>query len=398
MAKKKTKTNEKFVPKDPTSKVAKIDGREVEYNGVTLADDTGVSRNHLAIAEPLEGGKSLVPTMAKINKKRKDFTSVSFFAGCGGASVGMKMAGFNVLLSNEFIPAAQDTYQLNHPGTILNKSDIRELDPKALLKELGLKKGELDHMDMSPPCKGFSAAGVQEDGWNKEVLYSDGVKQRVDDLFDQGIRMLKGMKPKTFTAENVSGLVRGVSRGLFAETIEDFKKAGYRVKAAMIEPVKLGVPQTRARLIIIGVRNDLKMDPVFPKPLKGRPVTVQDVLPHIAYLKTSLKSRLTYVPADRPSPTIVASDFDTGENARFSCGGWVEDDQGRRRKYTLPELRRVMCFPDDFKLSGTPRQQWERLGRSHVPLQVYHLSKAIRENVLEPYYDSKGADYTDTIK
>lgn len=376
----------------------KVDGQKYLVNAVELKEGTGVARNHIAIAEELTVGKSLVPTMKRINARPKDFTSVSFFAGCGGASIGMKMAGMNVLLANEFIPAAQDTYRINHPNTILDPSDIRELCPKKILKQLGLKRGELDHLDMSPPCKGYSAAGVQEEGWNKEVLYSDGVHQRVDDLFDEGIRMLKGLKPKTFIAENVSGIVRGVSRGFFTETIRDFKEAGYIVKAAVIDPVRLGIPQTRERLIIMGVRKDLKIEPKFPLPIKAKPVAVHDVLPNVMYIKTSIKNRLTYVPADRPSPTIVASDFDTGENARFSCGGWCEDDQGRRRKYTLQEVRRIMCFPDDFKLTGTPRQQWERLGRSHVPLQVYHLTKAIRKHVLEPYYDSKGAEYTDTIR
>jgi site-specific DNA-cytosine methylase len=779
------------VKKDvPAAKYVKIDGEKVEVNSVVITDGTGVARNHVAIREPLTVGKSLVPSMKAINKKKKDFTSISLFAGCGGASVGMKMAGMNVLYSNEFIPAALQTYKANHPDTFVDGSDVRTLEPKKILKQLGLKRGELDHLDMSPPCfvprtmintrsgfksiedvcvgdevltrtqefrrvydtmvrlykgtmyriktmssgateatpehpyyvrrkaetcrankstlgepmwveaqdlrkgdyvgiatnqlsescpwdgfddvrtkrpdlrdysyqwkneqvlyrhlnslptdskdfwwvvgrfvgdgwithkdepdhtnprkrvkrlvriccdktdgglelnqicdkldscgfsyqvkeartsykiritesrelrefllqfgqgaknkrvpgfvmsmpkslilrfvqgyisadgnrrghghfrfstvsrelvygmthcinkvfgistgkigcltaerqrgygcniiegrecnvsdrysaefrlfaeqskthyvrddsgiiwvpvksveafdydgpvhnfsveedetytanniivhncKGFSSAGVREDGWNKEVLYSDGVKQRVDDLFDQGIRMLKGFKPKTFTAENVSGLVRGISRGLFNETMRDFKAAGYRVKAAMIEPVMLGVPQTRARMIFIGVRNDLKMEPQFPKPRNKPPVRVKDVLPNVLYIKTSVKGRLTYIPSDRPSPTIVASDYDTGENAQFSCGGWCEDDQGRRRKYTLAELRRIMCFPDDFLLTGNPRQQWERLGRSHVPLQVYHLTKAIRKHVLEPYYDSKNAAYTDTI-
>jgi site-specific DNA-cytosine methylase len=761
----------------------------IEYNSTEIKAGTGVARNHCAIAEPLVGGKSLVPSMERINKKKKDFTAMSFFAGCGGASIGMKMAGFNVLYANEFIPAAQDTYRLNHPDTLLDPRDIRKVCPKKLLKKLGLKRGELDHLDLSPPCfapgtmihtnhgfkriedvvigdnvlthtqefhpvydtmvrnysgrmyrlktmgsmttevtpehpyyvrrkkginkysldkpiwveaqnlqrgdyvgiavnqlndnnpwcgfsdirekrpelrayrykwksthvvyrelnalpihlndfwwvvgrfvgdgwithkdqpehrnprkrvkrfvriccdktdggvelraitsrldacnfsykilerrtayrisllksrelcefllqfgqgaknkripgsvlsmpkslllrfiqgyisadgsrrgygkfrfntvsrelaigivhcinkvfgkssgkigcisseklikygcgviegrkvnvsdrygasfnlfsdpareqfiqeeangiiwvpvrsieefqykgrvynmsvendetytannlivhncKGFSTAGVQEDGWNKEVMYSDGVYQRVDDLFGEGVRMLIGLKPKTFLAENVAGLIKGSSRGMFIETLNDFKACGYRVKAALIDPVVLGAPQTRERMIFIGVRNDLKMDPVFPTLKKRTPVRVTDVLPHIRLIKTKVRNMLTYVPATRPSPTIVASDFDTGENASFSCGGWCEDDLGRRRKYNLSELRRLMCFPDDFKLSGTPRQQWERLGRSHLPLQVYHLTKAVRTNILEVYYDSKGADYSDTIK
>lgn len=371
---------------------------EIEVNSTHIEPGTGVARNHVAIAEGVKGGKSLVPTMERIAKVKKPFSAISTFSGCGGASVGMKMAGFNVLWANEFIPAAQDTYRVNHKSTILNCNDIRDIDVRKVLKKLGLKRGELDLFEGSPPCKGYSTAGIREDGWNKEVVYSDGVSQRVDDLFDEYTRFLKALKPKCFIAENVAGLVKGTARGEFKDIFDDFTACGYRVKAAMIQPVKLGVPQTRDRLIFIGVRNDIGFEPQFPKPLNTPVVNVRDVLPNVVMLKTKEKGLMKYVPADRPSPTIVASDFDTGENASFSCGGWIEDDQGRRRKYNLNELRRLMTFPDDFKLTGTPRQQWERLGRSHAPLQVYHIAKALRDSVLRPYYESKNAKYDSSIR
>lgn len=367
------------------------------YNDTYIKPGTGSAKAHLAIAEGLKGGRSLVPSMKAINAKEKSFSAVSTFSGCGGGSVGMKMASFDVLWANEFIPAAQDTYKLNHKGTYLDLRDIREITAKDILKKCGLKKYELDLFEGSPPCKGFSTAGVQEEGWGKDVLYSDGVKQRVDDLFLHFTRLLKDLQPKTFIAENVAGLVKGVSKGAFTEIFEDFVACGYNVKAALIEPVKLGVPQTRDRIIFIGVRKDIPFAPVYPTP-KNKVVTVRDVLPNIARIKTKVRNIMQYVPADRPSPTIVASDFTTGENASFSCGGWVEDTQGRIRKYNLEELRRLMTFPDDFKLTGTPSQQWERLGRSHAPLQVYHIAKALRDNILVPYYKSKGAEYTNNIK
>jgi DNA (cytosine-5)-methyltransferase 1 len=368
------------------------------YNDTYITPGTGVARNHIAIAETFIGGESFVPTMSRINAKEKDFSAMSFFSGCGGASIGMKMAGFDVLYANEFIPAAQDTYRLNHPSTDLDGSDIRDIDPKRLLKQLDLLRGEVDLLDGSPPCKGFSSAGIQEEGWNKEVLYSDGVRQRVDDLFFQYVRMIRFIKPKVFIAENVAGLLKGVSRGIFLEILRDFRSCGYVVKAALIDPLKLGVPQTRDRTIFVGVREDLGFDPVFPQPKNAKPRTVHQALPHIRYIKTKTCGVLGYVPSNRPSPTVVASDFHTGENAGFSCGGWIEDDKERRRKYNLPELRRIMCFPDDFLLTGAPRQQWERLGRSHVPLQMYHIALAIRKHILEPYYDSKRAEYNSYIR
>jgi DNA (cytosine-5)-methyltransferase 1 len=256
------------------------------------------------------------------------------------------------------------------------------------MKLLGIQRGELDLFDFSPPCKAFSSAGVQADGWNKEVLYSDGIYQRVDDLFDHGIRMLRGFKPKAFIGENVSGLVKGISQGYFTEIFKQLEDAGYIVRAFRIDPILLGVPQSRERLIYMGVREDIDLTPVPPKPVAAnKRSSIRSVLPHIQKFKANAtKDMVGYFNANVPSPTIVASDFDTSETARFSCGGWCEDDEGRRRKYTLLELRRLMTFPDDFKLTGTPRQQWERLGRSHAPLQVYHLANALRTSVLEPYY------------
>lgn len=61
------------------------------------------------------------------------FNAVSTFSGCGGSSLGYKLAGFRVLWANEFIPAAQDVYRLNHPQTILDTRDIRTIQPQDIL-------------------------------------------------------------------------------------------------------------------------------------------------------------------------------------------------------------------------------------------------------------------------
>ena len=66
-------------------------------------------------------------------------------------------------------------------------------------------------MDGSPPCSAFSTAGSREKGWGKEKKYSDKSQENVEDLFSEYIRMLRGIMPKVFIAENVSGLVKGVS-------------------------------------------------------------------------------------------------------------------------------------------------------------------------------------------
>jgi len=323
-----------------------------------------------------------MPTMAKINAIKKDYTAASFFAGGGGSSCGYKLAGFDMRLSNEFVPAAQDTYLANHPKTILLPDDVRTITPKRVLSETGLSVGDLDLLDGSPPCSAFSAAGVVEDGWGKVKKYSD-TEQRVDDLFDEFLRLLKGLKPKTFVAENVQGLVRGAATGYFTHVIKTMKACGYNVEARVLDASWLGVPQERKRLIFVGVRKDLKLAPVHPDPYAYQ-LTVKDALPHIDYIK--IPSKMKYEPSTRPSLTITASDALTSETARFSCGGFVETSDGTRRKYNLKELRVICSFPKDYVLTGTPEQQWERLGRAVPPLMHYNVGLALREHVLDAVY------------
>jgi DNA (cytosine-5)-methyltransferase 1 len=225
---------------------------------------------------------------------------VSTFSGCGGSCLGFRMAGYRVVWANEFIPAAAETYRANHPNTLLSTEDIRNVRPEAILEATGLKVGELDAIEGSPPCASFSTAGKREKHWGKAKKYSDTV-QRVDDLFFEYVRLIEGLKPKVFVAENVSGLVKGVAKGYFLEILGKLKACGYRVGCRVIDAQWLGVPQARQRTIFIGVREDLGKDPVFPKPLPYR-YSLRDALPWIVRGKYGPNWR----PSDAPSPTVSA--------------------------------------------------------------------------------------------
>jgi len=323
-----------------------------------------------------------VPNMAAINKAKKTRTAVSLFAGCGGSSTGHKLAGFRVAYANEFVEAARDTYAQNHPGTFIDGRDIRTVSPTSILKVLGMKKGELDLLDGSPPCSAFSTAGKRDSGWGQSKSYSDDKTQVVDDLFFEYVRILKGLKPKMFIAENVEGLVQGVAKGYFLEILKALKDAGYNVRAQVLDASLLGVPQARRRLIIVGTRNDLKTSPTFPQP-RRRPLTVAECLPEITHIKSKKNGILTYLSSDRPSPTITASDGSTSETASFSCGGFCQTEGGpkTRRKYAIKELKVLFGLPEDFKLTGSFEQQWERIGRSVPPLLMYAVSREAMETL-----------------
>lgn len=209
-----------------------------------------------------------VPSMREIDAlPRNGIKVASTFSGGGGSSLGYKMAGCEVVYANEFVEEAQKTYRANFPKTHLDTRDIRTIKPEEILSVTGLKPGELDIFDGSPPCCSFSLSGSREKQWGKDKSYSNGKVQKTDDLFFEYLRIMKGLRPKVFVAENVKGLVVGKAKGYFLIILEALKACGYRVRAKVLNAGYLGVPQMRQRLIFIGVREDLKQEPVFPEPM-----------------------------------------------------------------------------------------------------------------------------------
>jgi DNA (cytosine-5)-methyltransferase 1 len=288
------------------------------------------------------------------------------------------MAGFRVLWANEFIPAAIDTYRVNHPDTVLDTRDIRQIQPQEILTAINKQSGELDILDGSPPCASFSTSGKREKGWGKVRSYSD-TKQRVDDLFSEYIRILRGLKPKVFVAENVSGLIKGIAKGHFLQILQELK-SGYRVIAKLLDAAWLGVPQHRQRLIFVGVREDLKLDPQHPAPLKYQ-YSVNDALPEIKRYQAGGKPDL-WKSATEAYGTVTADGASLSQTAYLSTNGFIETDNAIKRKFTIPELKRICSFPDDFQLTGTYEQQWERLGRAVPPVMMQHIAMTIRDEIL----------------
>lgn len=342
-----------------------------------------------------------VPSMAEVAAVPwNGFRVVSTFSGCGGSCLGYRMAGYRVVWANEFIPEAQATYRANHPTSILDTRDIRTVMPEEILEATGLAAGELDLFDGSPPCASFSTSGSREAGWGRVKKYSDS-EQRTDDLFWEYARILRGLRPKVFVAENVSGLVKGTAKGYFLEILAELKASGYDVTARLLDAQWLGVPQARQRLIFIGVRSDLGVEPAFPEPFPYR-YTLLDALPWLdgrepapeiereAWIdgyaiaaewkrtpegeKSKKYLNLVRASRSRPSPTVTATGGNTGAAA--------VTHPTEMRKYSLAEVRRVCAFPDDFALTGSYLQRWERMGRSVPPLMMRAVAETVERRIL----------------
>lgn len=349
-----------------------------------------------------------VPLMKEIEEiPWNGFNVVSTFSGTGGSCLGYRMAGYRVLWANEFIPAAQDSYKANHPNSILDRRDIRLVQPEDILRATGLGVGEIDIFDGSPPCAAFSKAGKRDKGWGVVKKYSD-TTQRVDDLFFEYTRLIQGTKPKVFVAENVAGLVTGVAKGYFLEILRTLKACGYKVKCKVLDAQWLGVPQVRQRTIFIGIRDDINLDIVYPIPCKKQ-YTVRDAISNLGidnslfyklpkgkmldvYMNTRDDEKGRFEDAhyrlygkesffnfaracwDLPSRTILQS-------SQSICHPEIP------RTFTISELKRICAFPDDFILLGSFAKQWERLGRAVPPVMMSHIAKTIQLEILEKCVD-----------
>lgn len=257
------------------------------------------------------------PTLAEIVAREPNgLTAVGSFSGCGGSSLGLRMAGWKVPYAIEFVEAAADSYAANAPGSFVDRRDIRKIEAAEILDRLGLKPGELDLFEGSPPCASFSAAGTghktrerpcdrcEGSGFLAADLvtgeaericdlcggsgrlagvaksYSDAEgKQETHDLFWEWMRLLDGLRPKAFIAENVPGMLRGEAAEYADRIISDLGALGYRVSWKVLQAQWYGTPQVRPRLIFMGLRRDVSdLTPDFPGPTVDPPFTLGDAL------------------------------------------------------------------------------------------------------------------------
>jgi len=366
------------------------------------ADDDGM------VTVPKDRPLYRVPLIAELPEPAPDAPVVaSTFSGAGGSCYGYELAGYRVAWANEFVPAAQDTYRANHPTTILDPRDIRIVQPDEILDALGLQRGELDLFDGSPPCQSFSIAGRREKNWGKVASHTDGSTQRSDDLFFEYARLVEGLQPRVFIAENVKGLTIGTAKGYFQRIHRALVECGYRVEARIVDAQWCGVPQTRARVIFQGIRADLAdttgqpLSPAWPDPLPYR-ITTREAISNIevelepeVWLTGSVAENADLIPPgktgeaagnnnywgnkrlhpDRPAHAILASDGGPGV-----CSAIHPTE---RRRLSIPEVRRICSFPDDYVLTGTYAEQWARLGNSVPPLMMERIATTVRTQVLD---------------
>lgn len=205
-------------------------------------------------------------------------TYVELFAGCGGLSLGLESKGWSLELANELSPMASETFAYNHLGwsqaldasgtPVANVEDLNSVDAKLWLQtklvvgdvvtlvdqlrerpELLERLDGVDLISGGPPCQGFSMAG-------KRVERDQ--KNRLPYAF---VDLVELVQPRMLVLENVEGITRafkhdGGSRVPWVEIAKAFAQVGYAPIAFLLNAKFFGVPQSRPRFIMIGVRKD----------------------------------------------------------------------------------------------------------------------------------------------
>ncbi len=317
------------------------------------------------------------------SQNKTNYSVIELFAGCGGTALGFHNAGLKHKLLLDFDKDSVSTLIKNNSNWNVIKEDIRNFDFKGM---------KADIVEGGFPCQSFSHAG-------KKMGFND----TRGTMFFELARCVKEVKPKIFMGENVKGLLNHDDGKTLKVIISVLKELGYKVAYKVLRSQYFDVPQKRERLVIIGVRNDLKIPIIFPKE-RDYIVNIKEALKNVPdslgqkYPKRK-KEILDLVPPGgywRDLPIALQKEY--MQSCFFMGGGktgmarrlsWDEpcltltcapaQKQTERchpeetRPLTIREYARIQSFPDDWQFQGSISSQYKQIGNA-VPVNLgYHI-------------------------
>lgn len=315
-------------------------------------------------------------------------TAISLFSGCGGFDWGATQAGVKIIWANDIDRYASLAYKSIFPDIPFEYGDVRNVEkfPKA------------DILIGCYPCTGFSIAARRrwKDREERNLLNTEG-----NFLYEEFLRALEQTTPKYFFVENVSGMVSALSGWFFQQQLQGFRNLGYVPITNLLRAPDFGVPQSRKRIFIVGVRNDIheKFQYTFPTPMYGRgtnnayvsmraviggmdlwPFGEFSELPfHGHYLTRNRKREW-----DDVSYTIVANSSHVplhphGEPMRYvSKDKWIlQGDFNRRLSWR--ECAKIQGLPDHILPEGSLNDKYRVIGNAVPPA----FGKALLKPVVE---------------
>lgn len=335
-------------------------------------------------------GKTAGVSNFKILKasKKSGYTAIDLFAGAGGTALGLENAGLEHVLLNEFDKNAAATLQKNRPEWNVSNQDVHEVDFTPY-------RGKVDVIEGGFPCQAFSYAGKKM-----------GFEDTRGTLFHEFARAIKEVQPKIAIGENVRGLLTHDGGKTLTIMVSTLQELGYRVAYKVMRSQYLNVPQKRERLLIVGVREDVKSPILFPKE-KDYTVSLREALaktPSSPGQEYSVRKKeiMDMVPEGgywRSLPEVLQREY---MKASFFQGGgktgmarrlaWDEPSltltcnpaqkqterchPSETRPLTVREYARIQTFPDEWEFHGSVSAQYKQIGNA-VPVNLgYYMGLA----------------------
>lgn len=312
----------------------------------------------------------------------------SLFCGCGGTDVGL-LGNFDflghhydennmeIVYANDIEDSACEIFEKNF-GIRPDSRDIREV--------LSTELPEFDILTGGFPCQSFSIIAQ-----NPKRL---GVKDDRGKLFFEMCRILKEKHPKCFIAENVKGILSANGKKAFPLILKEFENSGYTVYHKIMNAANFGVGQKRERVIIVGFRNDLKIDFSFPDDLISdealfTPLSklLDDDVDEKYYFsqkavdgmmrRRAVMNKGRAQDVSKPCNTVGAHLAKVSLNSTDPVLLVGE----RYRRFTPREVARIQSFPENFELVGTESAQYRALGNAIAPVMFWYVAKEVSQRL-----------------
>lgn len=197
---------------------------------------------------------------------------LDLFAGCGGLSLGLRRAGFEIMPGLDSDPHASASHALNfHAGCPNHAMPLDLTDPgvtpNSVSDRLGLGPPEeaVDVVVGGPPCQAFARIGrakLRAIAGDPEAFLKD---PRAG-LHERWIAWVRELEPLAVLVENVPDALTAGGRNIAEEIAIDLDELGFVSRYTLLNTVHYGIPQTRERMFLIGLREELRTVPAFPSP------------------------------------------------------------------------------------------------------------------------------------
>lgn len=270
-----------------------------------------------------------------------EFRFIDLFSGIGGFHYGLSKCGGKCVMASEIDKTAIETYTKNF--NIKPLGDVSKISIEDIV--------DFDLLCAGFPCQSFSNAGRK-----------GGLDDPRGALIYQVIRILNGCQPRAFLLENVKGLLSN-DKGRTFKTIEaNLAACGYKVYHKVLEAKDFGVPQIRKRVFIVGVRNDINIEFIYPEPTE-----CSKKLSDVMHGKTEREYAFTIRIGGRHS----------GINNKFNWDCYMVD--GESRYITVEECLELQGFPRDFYLAGNSSMKFKQIGNAVPTVVVEAIGSRLTE-------------------